>query len=78
MRRVTIVVLAAFCGGATYPASAQSTGSYPNRPIRLVMPASPGGPVDVIGRTMGAGLAEALGQTIVMDNRAGAWTGVMA
>jgi tripartite-type tricarboxylate transporter receptor subunit TctC len=45
---------------------------YPVRPIRLIMPAAPGGPVDVIGRTVGAGLAEALGQQIVMDNRAGA------
>jgi tripartite-type tricarboxylate transporter receptor subunit TctC len=36
------------------------------------MPAAPGGPVDVIGRTVGMGLAEALGQQIVMDNRAGA------
>lgn len=71
MRRVTIMVLAALCG-AVHQAAAQSTGSYPNRPIRLVMPASPGGPVDVIGRTVGTGLAEALGQSIVMDNRAGA------
>lgn len=45
---------------------------YPTRPIRMVLPASPGGPVDVIARTVGAGLAEALGQQIVMDNRAGA------
>jgi len=72
MRRVTKVVLAALCSAALHPAAAQSTGSYPNRPIRLVMPAAPGGPVDVIGRTVGNGLAEALGQTIVMDNRAGA------
>jgi tripartite-type tricarboxylate transporter receptor subunit TctC len=38
----------------------------------MILPASPGGPVDVIARTVGAGLAEALGQQIVMDNRAGA------
>jgi tripartite-type tricarboxylate transporter receptor subunit TctC len=72
MRPVTIVVLAALFGAIGPHAAAQSTGSYPNRPIRLVMPAAPGGPVDVIGRTVGNGLAEALGQTIVMDNRAGA------
>src|SRR5262245_15322506 len=52
--------------------AAQSPGAYPNRPIRLVMPAAPGGPVDVIGRTVGTGLADALGQPFVMDNRAGA------
>jgi tripartite-type tricarboxylate transporter receptor subunit TctC len=38
----------------------------------MILPASPGGPVDVIARAVGAGLAEALGQQIVMDNRAGA------
>ena len=53
-------------------AAAQPAAGYPGRPIRLIMPAAPGGPVDVIGRTVGAGLAEALGQQIVMDNRAGA------
>jgi tripartite-type tricarboxylate transporter receptor subunit TctC len=56
----------ALCSGT------QASEGYPSRPIRLLMPAAPGGPVDVIGRTVGAGLAEALGQQIVMDNRAGA------
>jgi tripartite-type tricarboxylate transporter receptor subunit TctC len=46
--------------------------AYPSRPIRLLLPSSPGGPVDVIGRTMSAGLSDALGQQIVVDNRAGA------
>jgi tripartite-type tricarboxylate transporter receptor subunit TctC len=58
--------------GLSQLAAAQAPGGYPGRPIRLVLPASPGGPVDVIGRTMAAGLAEALGQSIVIDNRAGA------
>jgi tripartite-type tricarboxylate transporter receptor subunit TctC len=65
-------MLAALCAVTGQHAAAQAPGSYPSRPIRLVMPAAPGGPVDVIGRTVGNGLAEALGQTIVMDNRAGA------
>jgi tripartite-type tricarboxylate transporter receptor subunit TctC len=72
MRPVTILMLAALCAVTGQHAAAQAPGSYPSRPIRLVMPAAPGGPVDVIGRTVGNGLAEALGQTIVMDNRAGA------
>src|SRR5688500_4887390 len=68
MRTVCALLLAAvaLCSGA------QASETYPNRPIRMLMPAAPGGPVDVIGRTVGAGLAEALGQQIVMDNRAGA------
>lgn len=64
-----VLLLAALCSA---PAAAQSAVHYPDRPIRLILPASAGGPVDVIARTVGAGLAEALGQQIVMDNRAGA------
>lgn len=70
MRVIAWGVLFLVCFGQM--AAAQSPGAYPSRPIRLVLPASPGGPVDVIGRTMSAGLAEALGQQIVIDNRAGA------
>lgn len=72
MRTVVLFVLAAASLASAGHAAAQSPRDYPNRPIRLVLPASPGGPVDVIGRTMSAGLAEALGQQIVIDNRAGA------
>ena len=68
MRHVCALLLAAvaLCSGA------QASEAYPSRPIRLLLPSSPGGPVDVIGRTMTAGLSEALGQQIVVDNRAGA------
>jgi tripartite-type tricarboxylate transporter receptor subunit TctC len=67
-----ILALATLCAAPGQHAAAQAPGSYPNRPIRMILPSSPGGPVDVIARTVGAGLAEALGQQIVMDNRAGA------
>jgi tripartite-type tricarboxylate transporter receptor subunit TctC len=72
MRTTVLIALAAAGITVAGHAVAQSPGAYPNRPIRLVLPASPGGPVDVIGRTMSAGLAETLGQQIVIDNRAGA------
>jgi tripartite-type tricarboxylate transporter receptor subunit TctC len=45
---------------------------YPIRPIRLVISYSAGGPVDIVGRLAGVKLAEALGQQVVADNRAGA------
>jgi tripartite-type tricarboxylate transporter receptor subunit TctC len=45
---------------------------YPNRPIRLVVPFPPGGAADLAARTVTQALAQALGQTIVIDNRGGA------
>ncbi len=48
------------------------TGSYPERPIRMIAPASAGGPTDVIARAVSTPLAEILGRQIVIDNRAGA------
>ena len=47
-------------------------GAYPERPIRLVVPAAAGGAIDVVGRIVGLKLGEQLGQTIVIDNRGGA------
>ncbi|MEK6594632.1 MAG: tripartite tricarboxylate transporter substrate binding protein [Pseudomonadota bacterium] len=48
------------------------TGSYPDRPIRMIAPASAGGPTDVIARAVSSPLSEILGRQIVIDNRAGA------
>ena len=58
----------AFCLGM----AAAAEQPYPIRPIRLILPFPAGGPTDIVARTFGAKLGEALGQQVVSDNRGGA------
>lgn len=58
-----------FALAATFHAYAQD---YPNRPIKVIVPQSPGGGTDIIGRTVAQRLAELLRQPAVVENRAGA------
>ncbi len=53
----------------SYAANAQT--SYPNRPLRVVVFIPPGGGADLLARVMGQKLGDVLGQTVVIDNRAG-------
>lgn len=61
---------ATFLIGSTGVAVAQDT--YPSHPIRLIVPFAPGGSTDLVGRLIAESVGKELGQTIVVENKAGA------
>ncbi len=60
------------CVAASLVAASACAQGYPLKPIRLIVPLAPGGPSDLLARTMAQQLTPALGQPIVVDNRTGA------
>ena len=50
----------------------QSTSTWPNKPIRIIVPFATGGNVDVTARVVGAGMSKVLNQSVIVENRVGA------
>src|ERR1700759_1039594 len=74
-QQVRNVVPAALCAAMLLllgAASAEDAGTYPTRPVMMIVPFAPGGASDFVARTIQAGVSEILGQQIVVDNRPGA------
>ncbi len=66
------------CGHRVARAGVCYIGTYPERPLRFIIPFPPGGGADSLARIVGAVAGESLGQQIVIDNRSGAGGNIAA
>lgn len=68
-RLTSVIAMACALLGAAAPTQAQQ---YPDKPVTMIVPFVPGGSSDITGRSVTPGLAKLLGQTFVVENKAGA------
>ena len=72
MKRRTWIKLAAAAATLSLAGAAAAQATYPDRPIRLIVPFPPGGTSDVVGRIFAEALAKQISQPVVVENRGGA------
>src|SRR5690606_16515497 len=70
MKRTFGRALAAAC--LTFACASVQAQTYPDRPVRIIVPSPPGGSTDQLARIMGQKLSEKWGQTVVIENKPGA------
>jgi len=59
-------------GLACFASATQAADNFPSKPIRIIVPVSPGGTVDLVARLVAKGLSQDLGQSVLVENRPGA------
>ena len=64
--------LVALLAGLSVVGQAQAQSTYPQKPVRLIVPFAPGGASDILARTLGQKLSETTGQAFVIENKPGA------
>ena len=70
--RLALAMGVACDASIAHGAAASAEANYPARPIRLIVPFSPGGTNDILGRMIATHLTDVLGKTMIVDNRTGA------
>jgi tripartite-type tricarboxylate transporter receptor subunit TctC len=71
MRMLRTAACAAVLATACFSGTALAQQKYPNKPVRMIVPFAPGGGTDIMARIIAQGMSEALGQSVIVDNRAG-------